>query len=107
MPFQIVRDDLSRFEADAIVNTANPMPVYGGGTDSAIYRAAGEKELLAAREKIGEIRRGDIGVTPAFGLQAKYIIHTVGPVWEGGTRREFETLEKCYRKPLEKALELG
>ncbi|MBR4779808.1 MAG: macro domain-containing protein [Lachnospiraceae bacterium] len=107
MPFQIIRNDITKVKADAIVNTANPQPTYGGGTDSAIYKAAGEKELLAERKKIGVIKRGDIAVTPAFNLRAKYIIHTVAPAWEGGDKGEFETLKNCYSKSLERALELG
>ena len=70
MPFQIIRNDITKVKADTIVNTANPQPTYGGGTDSAIYKAAGEKELLAERKKIGMIKRGDIAVTPAFNLKA-------------------------------------
>lgn len=107
MPFQIIRNDITKVKADAIVNTANPWPVIGDGTDSAIYRAAGADKLFAERTKIGEIRRGDIAVTPAFNLKAKYIIHTVGPIWEGGDCGEFDTLRRCYRKSLEKAYELG
>jgi len=84
MPFQIIRNDITKIKADAIVNTANPKPIIGGGTDSAIYNAAGEKKLLSERKKIGEIARGKAAITPAFDLQAKYIIHTVGPAWEDG-----------------------
>ena len=107
MPFQIIRNDITIVKADAIVNTANPQPTYGGGTDSAIYKAAGERELLAERKKIGEIKCGDIAVTPAFNLKAKYIIHTVAPAWEGGDKGEFDVLKNCYSKSLEKAHELG
>ena len=107
MPFQIIRNDITKVKADAIVNTANPDPVIGGGTDAAIYLAAGEDKLLAERRKIGKIARGDVAVTPAFGLRAKYVIHTVGPVWQGGGKHEFETLASCYAKALEKARELG
>lgn len=107
MSFQIIRDDITRVKADIIVNTANPNPTYGGGTDAAIYRAAGEQELLAERKKIGTISPGNIAVTPAFKLKAKYIIHTVGPVWSGGNKNEFDLLTSCYKKSLEKAVELG
>jgi len=100
MPFQIIRNDITKVRADAIVNTANPEPVYGGGTDAAIYRAAGEEKLLRERRKIGRINAGEVAVTPAFGLQAKYIIHTVGPVWIDGNHREYELLASCYRKSL-------
>lgn len=107
MPFQIIRNDITKVKADVIVNTANPKPVIGGGTDSAIYKAAGEEKLLTERQKIGHIARGEMAVTSAFDLKAKYIIHTVGPIWEGGNKGEFDILRSCYRKPLEKAAELG
>ena len=84
MPLEIVRNDITRVRADAIVNTANPLPTVGEGVDSQIYRAAGLEEPLAERRKIGIIYPGTCEVTPAFRLQAKYIIHTVGPAWEGG-----------------------
>lgn len=106
MPFKIVRNDITKVKADIIVNTANPKPIYASGTDAAIYHAAGAEELLAERKKIGEIVRGDIAVTPAFDLKAKYIIHTVGPAWIDGKHHEFSILEDCYRKSLNKALEL-
>ena len=106
MPFKIVRNDITKVKADAIVNTANPNPICGSGTDLAIYEAAGKEQLLAERAGIGKIARGDVAVTGAYNLNAKYIIHTVGPVWEDGTHREFEILESCYRKSLEKAAEL-
>lgn len=107
MPFQIIRNDITKIKADAIVNTANPKPIVGGGTDSAIYNAAGEKKLLAERKKIGEIARGEAAITPAFNLQAKYIIHTVGPAWEDGKHGEFEILENCYRNSLRIAVSNG
>lgn len=107
MPFHIIRNDITKVHADAIVNTANPEPVYAGGTDAAVYRAAGEKRLLAERKKIGVIRPGEIAVTPAFRLHAKYIIHTVGPVWVDGAHREFDLLASCYRKSLLISRQLG
>ena len=107
MPFKIVRNDITHVIADVIVNTANPKPKYASGTDLAIYQAAGADELLAERKKVGCIERGDIAVTGAYALNAKYIIHTVGPVWVDGMHKEFETLENCYAKSLQKALELG
>lgn len=100
MPFTIIRNDITKVKADAIVNTANPQPTYAGGTDSAIYHAAGEEELLAARKKIGGIARGEAAATPAFNLPAKFIIHTVGPSWVDGHHGEEETLRSCYRKSL-------
>ena len=106
MPLEIIRNDITKVRADAIVNTANPMVAVGDGVDSAIYKAAGRELLLAERAKIGELRPGECAVTPAFGLPAKYIIHTVGPAWEGGDKGEAETVAKCYRGSLEKAKEL-
>ena len=106
MPFKIVRNDITKVKADAIVNTANPNPICASGTDLAIYEAAGKEKLLAERANIGKIARGDIAVTGAYSLNAKYIIHTVGPVWTDGLHHEFEILEHCYRKSLQKALEL-
>ena len=78
MPFKIVRNDITKVKADAIVNTANPNPICASGTDLAIYEAAGKKQLLAERQKIGKIARGDVAVTGAYQLQAKYIIHLYG-----------------------------
>ena len=107
MPFRIIRNDITKVRADAIVNTANPEPAYGSGTDGAIYRAAGEEKLLAERRKIGRIKTGEAAVTPAFALPAKYIIHTVGPAWLDGNHGEFEELASCYRKSLLLARQLG
>ena len=103
----IVRNDITKVKADAIVNSANPKPVIGGGADAAIYEAAGEELLLAERRKIGEIKPGEAKVTAAFGLNADFIIHTVGPVWKDGESGEFETLTACYRNSLDTALDLG
>ena len=106
MPFQIIRNDITRVEADAIVNTAHPRAKVGGGTDWAIHEAAGP-ELLAARERIGDIFVGQSAATPAFGLPARYVIHTVSPVWEGGRYGEEETLLRAYDSALSLADELG
>ena len=73
MPFQIIRNDITKMKADAIVNTANPKPCVGSGTDSAIYAAAGESRLLDARKQIGDISPGQARHTDAFNLEAKYI----------------------------------
>ena len=100
MPFQIVRNDITRVSADAIVNTANPHPAIGWGTDTAVYNAAGKELLLAEREKIGDIAPGNAVQTPAFNLDAKYIIHTVGPIWVDGQHQEAETLRSCYENSL-------
>lgn len=106
MSFQIVRNDITKVKADVIVNTANPFPVIGSGTDSAVYHAAGEQRLLAERKKIGNIAPGQVAVTSAFDLPAKYIIHTVGPAWEGGSHGERDVLHSCYERSLAKAAEL-
>lgn len=106
MSFKIVRNDITRIKADAIVNTANPEPVYSAGTDSAVYTAAGAEKLLEERKKIGRIAEGDVAVTPAFALDAKYIFHTVGPIWQGGNYGEKEIVRKCYQNCLDKAKEL-
>lgn len=107
MPFQMIRNDITKVKADVIVNTANPKPVIGGGTDSAIYSAAGEAELLAERKKIGDIAPGQAAATPAFALPAKHIIHTVGPAWIDGEHGERDILRSCYEKSLELAAELN
>ena len=106
MPFQIIRNDITKVKADAIVNTANPFPQVGAGTDSAVYHAVGKEKLLAERKKIGVIQPGEVEATPAFDLNAKYILHTVGPAWNGGNEGEFDTLRSCYKKSLEKAHDL-
>lgn len=106
MPFQIIRNDITKVEADAIVNTANPIVTYAGAVDRSIYLAAGTEELLKEREKIGPISVGEAACTPAFNLPAKYIIHTVGPVWNDGQHGEAEALRSCYRNSLRIALEL-
>lgn len=107
MAFEIIRNDITRVAADAVVNTANPRPVIGGGTDSAVYRAAGSEALLAARQKIGDIPPGQAVSTPAFRLPANYIIHTVGPIWQGGGHGEREALRACYANSLALAEALG
>lgn len=106
MPFEIIRNDITRMCCDAIVNTANPQPIIGGSSDGRIHAAAGSA-LLEAREKIGPMTVGDAAITPGFELPAKYVIHTVGPWWQGGTAGETGLLEKCYRRSLELALEHG
>ena len=104
MPFEIVRNDIVNMQVDAIVNTANPNPVIGSGVDSGIHKKAGH-ELLAARQKIGCIDSGDAVITPGFNLDAKYVIHTVGPIWEDGNHGEEQILSSCYRKSLALAKE--
>jgi len=107
MPFQIIRNDITKVKADAIVNSANPDAIYAMGTDEAIYRAAGEEELLKEREKIGKIEVGECAATHAFALDAKYIIHTVGPDWIDGSHGEKIALRSCYISSLKRAEELG
>ena len=106
MPFEIIRDDITRVAADAIVNTANPDPVIGAGTDSAIHRAAGPG-LLAAREEIGKIPVGSAAETPAFDLPAKYVLHTVSPEWVDGAHGEEALLRQSYDAALAFADRLG
>ncbi len=106
MPFQIIRADITRVKVDAIVNSANPEPVIGSGCDGAIYQAAGSERMLKARKKIGPIATGDVAVTKGFALPAKYVFHTVGPVWNGGKSGEFLSLAACYQKSLQKAEEM-
>ena len=105
MPLQIIRNDITKVKADAIVNTANPEVAVGAGVDEAIYRAAGFDELLAERAKIGHMDPGQAAVTPAFALDADYIIHTVGPAWIDGTHGEREAVASCYRESLKLAEE--
>ena len=101
MPFKIVRNDITKMKTDAIVNTANPKPIYASGTDRAVYEAAGAERLLAERKKIGPMKPGQAAITPGFALPAKYIIHTVGPAWKGGDHGEEEMLARCYRNCLQ------
>ncbi len=105
MPFQIIRNDITKVKADAIVNTANPAVAVGDGVDSAIYKVAGKEKLLAERRKIGYLEPGMAAVTPAFDLDAKYIIHVSGPWWKGGKAGETELLRQCYDKALNLAAE--
>lgn len=106
MPFEIVRNDITAMYVDAIVNTANPNPVIGAGTDCAVHQAAGP-ELLAARKKIGPIAVGHAALTPAYGLPSRVVIHTVGPIWNDGQHQEPALLAQCYRSALALAKENG
>ena len=99
MPFQIVRNDIVNMRVDAIVNTANPKPRIGYGVDTAVHHRAGP-QLLEARKVIGNIAVGDAALTPGFALPAKYVIHAVGPVWQGGSHGEAELLRRCYDRSL-------
>ena len=106
MPFEIVRNDITRVKADVTVNTANTYPVVGSGVDAAIYRAAGEA-LFKAREEIGRIAVGEAAVTPGFDLPSKWVIHTVAPTWRGGFQGEELLLRSCYEKSLALAADRG
>ena len=93
-------------KADAIVNTANPEPEIGSGTDSAVYAAAGREKMLAARRKIGRIACGEAAWTPGYALPVRYVIHAVSPVWQGGAQGEEALLRKTYDAALAVALKL-
>lgn len=104
MSFQIIRNDITNMRVDAIVNTANPYPIIGRGTDSSIHEKAGP-QLLQARKAVGNIAVGQAAITPAFDLHAKYVIHTVGPVWEDGNYGEEQLLRSCYDNSLSLAVQ--
>lgn len=104
---EVVRGDITKLALDAVVNAANAALAGGGGVDGAIHAAAGWRELSQACARLGGCQPGDAKATPGFALPARWIIHTVGPVWQGGTQGEAEVLASCYRSSLVVADDLG
>ena len=106
MPFQIVRNDITQMKVDAIVNTVSPEPGIGWGVDAGIHKKAGPL-LLLERRKLGRLQVGSAAVTRAFDLPARFVIHTVGPVWQGGSAGETQLLRSCYDQCLRLAKRKG
>ena len=106
MPIQIVRNDITRMQVDAIVNTANRKLTTGSGVNGAIHKAAGP-ELLADCQTLGGCSIGEAKITGGYALLCRYVIHTVGPVWQGGDHGEQKLLQACYRACLELAQQHG
>lgn len=104
MPLQIVRNDITKMEVDVIVNAANSALQMGGGVCGSIFRAAGDTQLQAACDENGQCAVGKAVITDGFQLSTKYIIHTVGPIWQGGKKGESELLASCYKESLQLAL---
>lgn len=107
MAFQIIRNDITKMNTDAIVNAANSSLAPGGGVCGAIFDAAGYEELHKACLAIGHCDVGKAVITPGFALAAKYVIHAVGPIWQGGNQGEEQLLKSCYRSAMELAEQNG